>query len=382
MKRLLITFSCILLFTIGAFAQQYKTHQVQDGETIISIAKLYKVTPLEIYQLNPDAKQGLRPSSILIIPKTKVPSVNSDTVVTITQELDGFKRHKVRRKETLYSLAKKYKITEDDIKKYNKWLYAENLRKGDKLQIPIFKEVRKTEVVDNTIQEYMVQKGEGKWRVAYKFGISVQELETLNPEMGASLEEGQVVTVPRIADNMVRTVDDNSGYYKVLPREGYYRLKVKLGLTKEELEELNPELLNGGLKDGMILKIPKEIMVVSTGINDSEKFSLVDSISNFNTKHIVVMLPFELNRIDPDSVYEAKKRIKNRRSLSVSLDFHSGVLIALDSAKHLGISTKLDVYDTRNQESEVTSIIDRNDFSNVDAVIGPLFSKNFNRAAS
>jgi len=56
--------------------------------------------------------------------------------------------------------------------------------------------------------------------------------------------------------------------------------------------------------------------------------------------------------------------------------------MALDSAKRLGISTKLDVYDTRNQESEVVKIIDRNDFSNVDAVIGPLFVKNFNRAAS
>ncbi len=382
MKQLVITFSFILLFITGTLAQQYKTHQVQEGETIISIAKLYKVTPLEIYQLNPDAKQGLRPTSILIIPKTKVPSANTETVVTITQELDGFKKHKVRRKETLYSLSKKYKITEDDIKKYNKWLYSENLRRGDKLQIPIFKEVRKEEIVDNTIQEYTVEKGEGKWRVAYKFGISVQELEILNPEMGDALVEGQVITVPRIADNMVRTVDDNSGYYKVLPSEGYYRLKIKLGLTKDELVTLNPELNDGGLKDGMILRIPKGIMVLSSRVNNSEKFSLIDSIANYDTKHLVVMLPFELNRINPDSVYEAKRRIKSKRSLNVSLDFHSGVLVALDSAKYLGISTKLDVYDTRNHESEVVSIIDRNDFSTVDAVIGPLLTKNFNRAAS
>ena len=381
MKKLIITLSLLLTVTFVS-AQQYKTHQVKEGESIISISKLYKVTPLEIYQLNPDAKQGIRENSILIIPKTKVPSTNSETVVTITKELEGFKRHKVKRKETLYSLSKKYNVTEDDIKKYNKWLYAENLRKGDKLQIPIFKEVRTEEVVDNTIQEYTVQKSEGKWRVAYKFGISVEELEVLNPDMGDSLKEGQVLTVPNIADNMRRSVDETYGYYKVLPSEGYYRLKVKLGLSKDQLVELNPELNNAGLKDGMILKIPKETMVLSSNSNPTGKFNLVDSISNYDTKHLVVMLPFELNRINPDSVYEAKKRIKSRRSLNVSLDFHSGVLVALDSAKQLGISTKLDVYDTKNQEYEVSNIISRNDFTDVDAVIGPLLTKNFNRASS
>ncbi|MBT8309812.1 MAG: LysM peptidoglycan-binding domain-containing protein [Flavobacteriaceae bacterium] len=380
MKRLLLVLS--LLITVSINAQQYKTHQVQEGETIISISKLYKVTPLEIFQLNPDAKQGLKSNTVLLIPKTKVPSANSNTVVTITQELQGFKKHKVRRKETLYSLSKRYNVPQEDIKKYNKWLYAENLRKGDKLQIPIYKEIRKEEIVDNTIQEYIVQQGEGKWRVAYKFGISVEELETLNPDMGDSLKEGQILTVPNIADNLVRTVDETYGYYKVLPREGYYRLKIKLGLTKEELEELNPELKDGGLKDGMILKVPKSNIVLASSGNITGKFSLLDSINDFERKHLVVMLPFELHRVNPDSVYEAKRRIKNRRSLNVSLDFHSGVLMALDSAKRLGISTKLDVYDTRNQEYEVSSIINRNDFSDVDAVIGPLMVKNFNRAAS
>jgi len=63
--------------------------------------------------------------------------------------------------------------------------------------------------------------------------ISFGFLEALNPEMGDALKEGQVVTVPNIADNMLRTIDDTYGYYKVLPAEGYYRLKVKLGLTKD-----------------------------------------------------------------------------------------------------------------------------------------------------
>lgn len=56
--------------------------------------------------------------------------------------------------------------------------------------------------------------------------------------------------------------------------------------------------------------------------------------------------------------------------------------MALDSAKQLGISTKLDVYDTRGRVSEVSSIISDNDFSNYDAVIGPFIANNFDRAAN
>jgi len=68
--------------------------------------------------------------------------------------------------------------------------------------------------------------------------------------------------------------------------------------------------------------------------------------------------------------------------LSLSLDFESGVLIAIDSAKRMGISTNLKVFDTENQTAKISNILSRNDFSNYDAVIGPLLPSNFERLAS
>nr|MBP6586057.1 LysM peptidoglycan-binding domain-containing protein [Flavobacterium sp.] len=52
-----ITF--IFLCAINSlFAQptNYKKHTVQKGETITQIAQKYKVTPYDIYRLNPDAQ--------------------------------------------------------------------------------------------------------------------------------------------------------------------------------------------------------------------------------------------------------------------------------------------------------------------------------------
>ncbi|WP_242132702.1 PBP1 and LysM peptidoglycan-binding domain-containing protein [Aestuariivivens marinum] len=376
MNKLISVLALALLFTVSVKAQNFSTHKVKKGETVEDIAKLYYVTPFDIYSLNPDSKTKLKPNTILIIPISKA----NKPKITITKELEGFKNHRVKKKETLYSLARQYEVTVDEIKKYNTFLYADPLRKGDKLQIPVFKITETVEEVNPT-NIYKVLPKEGKWRIAYKYGITIKELEALNPDMGEVLQAGQEINVPNIEDEEKKKIDDRYSYYEVLPKEGFYRLKVKLGVTQEELEMLNPGLSESGLKVGMLLKIPFSETYSILG-EESNRINLIDSISDFSQKHIAIMLPFRLNRVDYDSIIGTKNSIKNDPYLKASLDFHSGVLMAVDSLKQLGISLKVDVYDTKNEISEVSRIINENNFESVDAVIGPLISNNFNRAAT
>jgi len=371
MKRFLLVLILVLAFGFTSVeAQNFSTHQVKKGETIEAIAKRYFVTPFDIYRLNPDAKKELKPNTILIIPISKAKKPR----VTINKELQGFKEHRTKRKETLYSLSKKYNITEDDIKKYNTFLYANALRKGDRLQIPKYKITEIIEEVEPT-KEYTVEPKEGKWRIAYKFGITVEELEVLNPDMAAILKEGEVINVPNLDEEAQKQFDDKYSYYKVLPKEGFYRLKLKLNLEQDQLEALNPELKETGLKSGMILKIPYSDTIEGVIEGASEAVNLVNSISDYETKHIAIMLPFRMHRVDFDSIADAKKSLNKDPYLGVSLDFHSGVLMAL-------VSLKVDVYDTRYEVSEVSRIIREHDFENVDAVIGPLTPASFNKVAS
>jgi LysM repeat protein len=378
MRKSVIILGFIVLTIQTGMAQDLKTHKVMQGETIEGIAKHYMVTPFDIYALNPDAQDNLQPDTILVIPTSRVLET---PVQTESKELLNYKLHKVKRKETLYNLSKKYEVTIEEIKKHNPRLYSENLKKGDKISIPRFRTVMVTSNLGNTIRKYTVLPKEGKWRVAYKFGITVLELEELNPNMGDTLMEGEEINVPNIANNEEKSIEEAFGYYKVEPKEGYYRLKIKLGLSQAELEALNPELIDGGLKNGMVLKVPLD---VENNIlrGDVERSVLMDKINNFETKRLAVMLPFRLQRIDLDSVQEVKDMIRKQGLLSVTLDFHSGVLMAIDSVKQLGLSTQLDVYDTRGQINEVSHIIRSNDFSDYDAVIGPFTSNNFERASS
>lgn len=380
MKNFLIILSFALAFCNMALAQEFKTHKVQKGETVESIAKQYFVTPFDVLALNPDAKSGFTNDMVLIIPNSKVknPSDLND------KQLIGFDSHKVKRKETLYSISKKYAISIDDIKKQNTFLYSQNLKRGDNLKIPKFKTVKTHKTLKNSLQKYVVQPKDGKWGIAYKYGITIPDLESLNPNMKEVLQPGEELIVPNIADNEVKVIEDEQyNYYEVLPAEGFYRLEKKLGLKQTELEVLNPNLKELGLQPGMILKVPNNIEnSFDLGEMVIETTNLSKKINNLSKKSIAVMLPFRLHRVDLDSVAEAKDLMRNDKLLSMSLDFHSGLLMALDSAKQLGISTHLKVFDTRSQISEVTKILQENDLSVYDAIIGPITPSNFERVAN
>ena len=371
----------LIAFTIGLSAQNYVEHKVKSGETIESIAKKYLVTPFDIYALNPDAKTKFQPNTVLIIPSSKI---KNEPIVANSRELTGYKTHKVKRKETLYSLTKKYSVSEEEIKKANRRLYSENLIKGDKIKIPQFRTVTSKRTLNNTVKKYTVQAKEGKWRIAYKFGISVAELEALNPKMNETIQPGDILNVPNIKDQEEKAIESSFGYYEVLPKETFYGLKGKLNLTQDQLEQLNPELKTTGLKAGMVLKVPESTTasITPTGNVDVKITNLKRNLTNFKTKKIALMMPYQLNKIDVDSVEEAKDQIKNNKLLSIVLDFHVGVLMALDSAKQLGISTDLKVFDTRYHEAITSKLLADNDFSDYDAVIGPMQEESFDRVAS
>jgi LysM repeat protein len=367
----------LIAFTISLGAQNFIEHKVESGETIESISKKYLVTPFDIFALNPDARSEFQPNMVLIIPNSKI---KNQPIEKELRELTGYKKHKVKRKETLYSISKKYSVSIEEIKKANRSLYSENLRKGDKIQIPRFRTVISKQTLSNTVKKYTVLPKEGKWRIAYKFEITVAQLEALNPNMNAIIQPGDELNVPNIEDEAEKAIETTSNYYEVLPKEGFYRLEKKLGLTQEQLEVLNPELKATGLKVGMVLKVPSEVNV-DTSLTDVETTSLETNLSNFKTKKLALMLPYRLNKIDVDSVKSAKATIKNSKLLSLVLDFHTGVLMALDSAKYLGISTDLKVLDTRYQASATGTLLRENDFSDYDAVIGPIKEENFDRVA-
>jgi len=382
--KFIVYISFIFLLCIGckatAVQQSYNNHTVEKDETVFSISQQYGISEAAIYKLNPDAKSGVRTGSVLILPRDLINTRTSEKNVT-------FLTHRVKRKETLFSLSQKYNISQDDIKKYNKDLYSRQLDKGEKIRIPIFSSTntagastgKNTEnTLSNTSEtgnKHTVKPKETVYGIARLYGISVAELKGLNPGLGDDIKIGTELNVPEKKVTTSAEIDDDEfDFYEVQPREGFFRLKVKLGLTEEEIVALNP-YAKDGLKDGMVLKIPK----VNAAIAASEEVmqvDLADRIVNRKKKRIAVMLPFQLDKADADTTEATEKLILDNRTLQVALDFYSGVLMATEFAKDKGISIELNVYDTKGDDAATRRILSNNNFENTDAVIGPLLRTN------
>ncbi|WP_282019036.1 LysM peptidoglycan-binding domain-containing protein [Salegentibacter mishustinae] len=405
MKYLLIVCFLFQLSTLSASAQEFKYHTVEAGETVYSIAKAYNISEEAIYKYNPDAKGNLEVSSKLVIPLSQQKKETSTE--TETEDIQ-FITHTVKRKETLYRLSKDYNVEIDEIKRFNKHLYSEELKRGEEILIPQRKKAAgNTELASSReldipkavnqeiseTREHVVLPKETKYGIARKYGITVKELEELNPKVDV-LKPGVMIRVGTdVLDEPVILTDEVFEFYEVKPKETLFGLSRKFDVSQDSLMSLNPAL-EDGLKIGMVLKVPntddednlpgetEDLASEAENENANKKLDLSNKLSNFNTKELVVLLPYNLSQIDQDSISSYKDAILDDRVLRISLDFYSGVKMAVEKAKSFGISTQLKTYDTRRNVQEVTNIISSNDFSSVDAVIGPLLQNTTEAAAA
>ncbi|MGK4568866.1 LysM peptidoglycan-binding domain-containing protein [Flavobacterium sp. 3HN19-14] len=67
MKQFLIFFAVLLTSFSGLAQDKIIKHTVAKGETVTQIAEKYKVKPADIYRLNPDSQNGVKPDMVLLI---------------------------------------------------------------------------------------------------------------------------------------------------------------------------------------------------------------------------------------------------------------------------------------------------------------------------
>jgi LysM repeat protein/ABC-type branched-subunit amino acid transport system substrate-binding protein len=364
--------------------QNYRQHTVEQGETIYTLSQRYKVTSQQLLALNPDLKSGLKYGQVLLIP--------AHNEVLTQRRIKKYTKHRVRRKETLYSLSKKYAITELDIKEANKELYSNSLRKGDRIQIPIFEEFTKATPIVKTeeplskqstlaVGKYLVQPSEGMYRIAAKYGIKTDSLKKLNPNL-KDLKPGMILNVPlkitSFKENKKtdKLINAHPFVEYIIPEKmGMYSLKKIAGMSEDSLILMNPALKNG-LKKGMTVMItnPNYNALIALKTEPSGIANLIDSLTNFKRQRLAIMLPFSLQKIDETTV--DKDHLKADKTMRIALDFYSGLKIAIDSAHALGIPVDYDIFDTQKNLQTTKRILETTDFSNYDVVIGPLVSDN------
>lgn len=441
MKYFFTLFSISFFMTCSAFSQgKVVKYTVLAGETINQIAQKFKVTPYDIYGLNPDARTSLKPNTVLLIPSKSATAPKNETSAKKTGNTKEV-IHEVQPKETFYSIEKKYGISDEALKAANPFLEKNGVQIGQKLIIPKGNSAKKSlsnKLVNEKYVYHDVVAKETKFSIAKKYNTTIEDLEKRNPEIVSNLPVGYRLTIkgtaPKTEASTTITNNEKSAdtkkpvetsnkvttymEYQVKPKETFYSLGRTFHITQEELTELNPAL-SEGVKEGMVLKVPSGYLApapiimqsqpiekeveksietsteTSTGIKILEKVKsetvsvdpqvveLTKKRDQNERKKLVLLLPFNLVKMQNDTLSSAS-RIKSDKFLNMTLDFYSGAMMAIDSAKVLKLPIDVSIYDSQETKnsSNVSGLIAQNKLQNADAVIGPFYQNNAEAAAN
>jgi len=436
MKYYFALLSLMFLITCSAFSQEKVVkYTVSSGETINQIAVKFKITPYDIYKLNPDARNGVKPNTVLLIP-TSVSKVAAKTEAPKAQVAANSKEiiHEVQPKETFYSIEKKYGVSDEALKAANPGLEKTGVQIGQKLVIPAKGAAPKASSVaakttkgpEKYVYHDVVAK-ETKFSIAKQYNTTVADLEKRNPEIVSNLPVGYRLTIKGTApktENATPVVTHTAKpaetpkkvttymEYQVKPKETFYSLGRTFHITQEELTELNPTLAEG-VKEGMVLKVPSGYLAPtpiiaqavpvekpitnagSGGISVLEKVKsetvsanpevveLTKKRGQTERKKMVLLLPFNLAKMQNDTTSSAN-RIKNDKFLNMTLDFYSGAMMAIDSAKTLKLPIDVSIFDSGETKtaSNVSGLIAQNKLQDASAVIGPFYQTNAETTAN
>ncbi len=317
--RNILIISLLTIALASCKAQKFTTHAVKKGETLTGISKQYRVDTATILRYNKEINQGdeLKANTILVIPRgaqtsstTTRPNAPDQSKDTVTQsdEPIGFTSHRARKRETLYGIAQRFRITEDEIKKYNTELYSSPLQKNMTLKIPQYRRTKmeRLAVNEDDFETYAVAPKETRWSIANKFGITIDSMLVLNPELSKAtdyLAVGQELKMPRPAGSTVENQKTQLYLsYTVPPKMNFYQLEQKFGVKSDEIVRLNPEITEkGGLKENMVIRIPQVTLDAGEVNTDNYNFYEVKPKQTvFSLTRILGLTYKDLLELNPD----------------------------------------------------------------------------------
>jgi LysM repeat protein/ABC-type branched-subunit amino acid transport system substrate-binding protein len=445
MKQLvIICLTIFLAFSTSVSAQKeveisgvkYILHSVTKSETVFSLCQKYHVTPNDIQAANPGLNGILRVGSTVKIPVGKVePEQKKTERITVKDNDQEYYYHKVAKEQTLFSIAKQYEITANDVVRYNPEA-SNGIQIGQVLKIPVKVTKSSPGIVEVTpsveddssgqskLTVHQVVSGETLYSLEQKYGVSHQEMMKANPALAEGLKAGMKLMIPAKSETqIVQPVLDSRMYtkYKVEKGETLFSLSNRFGVEVSELKRINPSLLSRSLETGEIILIPNQgqkknenFLSPSPEIASTDNTSVPQSsdclpisAGSHALYKVGLLLPFYLPEL-PDSLksgfqksllleqirFNSQILNSNTDTASVAvngttieskaygfLDFYEGALLALDSLRQLGMNVELYTFDASNQ-AMITRMLQMEEFMELNLIIGPVYPELQSSVAS
>ena len=201
--------------------------------------------------------------------------INNQTAKIIFDTINDFLINKniyiVKSGDSLYSIARKFNTTVDELKGINN-LTSNTLSINQKLIIPQTNENQSNDSQNNI---YIVQSGDSLYSISKKFNTTVDELKRINNLSSNTLSINQRLLIPQANEN--QNSNQNNSIYIVKSGDSLYSIAKRFNTTVDELKRIN-NLSSNNLSINQKLILPnKNIYIVKKGD------SLYSIARNFNT---------------------------------------------------------------------------------------------------
>jgi LysM repeat protein/ABC-type branched-subunit amino acid transport system substrate-binding protein len=267
-------------------------HTVERGQTVYSIARMYDVKPEDVFRLNIGSDEGIK-----IGYKLRIPQKSTTVSATASDGVAAYIYHTIQARETLYGVSKTYDVRPISVMEANPGLTHETFSTGKIIRIPV---------------------------------------NSKRPPVN------EVVETPLGAKEV---------YYTVPARETMYNICKRFKTTENELLKLNPEL-SGGLRNGMVLRIPLRIDEKDIPPVEEPAPQEVNAMLDVKTP----AKPVKAAKIALLLPYDADSPNSSAAGLRV-IEYYEGMLLAADSLRKLGYSLELFVFDIGEKQNKLDTLL-------------------------
>lgn len=171
-----------------------KYHTVRRGETLGLIAERYGVTVSRLKDWN-----DLRSNKIFVGQRLKVVSMVDKGEIEVEGDADvqeNATTHKVRRGESLFSIAEDYGVTIDNLKEWNN-LSSSSIDAGQTLIVKGSKSTSSLRSSKSSYTTHTVRNGETLGGIAERYGTTASAIRKANGIKGSMIRKGQKLKIPK-----------------------------------------------------------------------------------------------------------------------------------------------------------------------------------------
>lgn len=218
---------------------------LQPKQTIYGITKQYQITENQLRALNPNLDSHMKIGDRVTLPLENIQKYGNasavataadvspaaeQTPVVVNNAVDS-DSYEVQPKDNYFKLSRKFNITQKELFALNPGLEAKGLQAGDIIRVkgeaasvaaPVSdnnsntKSSTGTEVQGDYVT-YTVQQGDTVFGILNRFGVSLDDLLTLNPNLSSGLKTGMVLKIRKLDEAYVKKSGDALNVVLMLP---------------------------------------------------------------------------------------------------------------------------------------------------------------------